>query len=402
MKTVGVRLVGGAVPSVVTESPLVYLTLGAVLGLAAAFALPALVLVLVPLVTLLLLQHFGATGRVTARVEAGRVRLPMGAEIRASEVLAITTARLDDPARPGAVSIAIAHRRRPDAPLLLDVDSDEDAEAVVVALGGGTHGAGHHVTFANPMRGVLGAFIAGSAAIATATFRATLPEGMAWFPFASAVGAIVASFAFWQRASGLSLHRSEFRYAGVLFPYAQIASVDVNGREVRTVLTDGRVLVVNDIGEPRHLAAHLRTAAVRAHGPAAIEPEPHALLVPPRGDRLAWLARIDTEARATGGHYRSAGLDAQSAWATLRDPDQPALARAAAARVLVLLGEAREAIAEALATLHGPGATEQARVVARLDEAEPEAVAAAIDDLDAIDQALADEDPTVARGRRSS
>lgn len=386
-------------PSALTESRLPFAALGLSVGAAVALGVAPLLLLLVPLVTLFFVNRFGAGVRSTVFVEPGVVRFSLGAKVRARDVLALTTARLGD-AADAPITLAIAHRRRPDRALLLDVESERDAEAIAEALGAGAHGAGHQVTFAEPKRDALGLVLAGAIVLVFVALSRPLPI------FASSVstqlvlgvlGIVGAWLGFTQRASGVTLERTGFTFAGAHFAYAAIENVDVVGSSVRVALGNGTSLAMHVTSHPEHLAAHLRAAAMRAHGPVADEAVPHALLAAPRGDLEAWLARVDAASSTPGGHYRRAGLERDAALATLHDADQPLVARAAAARVLVGLGEAKEPIADTLATLRGPGATERARVVARIDDADDEGTRRALLELAELD--LADEED-VARGRR--
>lgn len=340
----------------------------------------------------------GGARSAAARVSAGLVEASGGIRIRARDVLAISTARIES-----GVAIAIENRQlASEGPLLLEVGSDEDAIAIVTALGGGDDGAGNQLRFvgeAGAPWGLLGFAMASVSAIFAGLFR----QGM------MLSGVLVCSL-FFVAGGSLSLARPRKKTAviltrdgvrlpsGSLLHYASIldATIPFPG-ELEIALRDGthhRTRFTGGALTGRHLRAQILTSAARAHGPRVVRASPRDIpvLAPALATSGAsldrgWLAELDAVGRLlrAGGGYRVSAADRGDFEAIVRDADLPSLLRAGAARVLLRAGAPREHLSATLRSLRGVDTAEMALLVAGLTDGPPAELDRALTRLRGVD-----------------
>jgi hypothetical protein len=324
--------------------------------------------------------------RGTAHISPGEVR--MGSfRVYARDVEAVTTGRVGS-----SVSIAVQQRGAPE-PVILLAESEEAAASVLDALGAGETGAGRGVAF--PLTGMFAegferfasllslglAFMAGMLIFSAASSGAwrTLWPGAVFLLIA-----IMLHHVRFARGSVI-LERHNVRLpTGRQVQYAEIEDVSVERGAVLLSLTNGRYEAVHFpaiTGAVKHFPHHLKAATARAHGPAVLRKDAPPLLTEAQESRK-WLAELD--AVATTGErrgYRDVTLDLADIEAVLADADRPLAIRAAAARVLLKSGAPAEKVVPVLEAFRGAHSTERARIVAGLETANDDEVAAALDAL---------------------
>lgn len=362
---------------------------GLVLGALTQFGTLELWLVLVPTLAGLVIS-FPHDVDLDVRLKPGALRGGWGLTLRARDVLALTTARLQD-----GVKVAFAVHHRTAGPILFEVGSDQDADAITSSLGAGQAGAGAAV----PLLGRQGHPLATLASFGSAVLAGlTLVNATAAWPaaivlFALSMVAVTASF----EQGGIRLHRDLVRLGERRIPYGDIVSAATEAGSLVVSTRDGLVHRHLPLGldkaELDHVVAHLMTASTRAHGTSVFKPTIPAVLDLGRASAAEWLSALDAAAATIGhgGDYREVALDVDDLGAILRDGDLALLVRAAAARVLVRAGGERDPIAHELATFRGENGTTFARLVAGLDAGEPDELVAAIEGL-----ALSDREALVA------
>jgi len=314
--------------------------------------------------------------------------------IRTRDVVAASTARTRE-----GIALALVRKGREGRPLVLDLQSEDDARRVRDALGIGHFGFGS-LEWPTKRGTALGftIFARVAAAISCALMAGgTAQDGLlvlgllaAYFSFPAAlIMMLVTLFTSGRnsptvalRPEGVAVSSDGRRYQTI--PYTHIAnarhdalglhlklhggaSVDIEAPE--TVLTRTSM----SEGELAHLTAQILSAAQRAQGAgpqAPALPERVADLAQRRDAGRSWLARLDAVARllTSGAGYRGVGFEESDLWTTLEDHDAPADLRAGAARVLVRVDKsALPRIEEVLARVRDDGARARMRVAVEED-----------------------------------
>jgi hypothetical protein len=123
-------------------------------------------------------------------------------------------------------------------------------------------------------------------------------------------------------------------------------------------------------GEIAHVVSQIRAASARAHGNYVMKKEPETFTAqlrraPGEGIR-EWLARLDVLSLSAAG-YRGAQVDARDLWTILEDPEADPDLRGASARLLVHIApeDVRPRVADVLATVRDDRV--RARISASLD-----------------------------------
>lgn len=324
--------------------------------------------------------------------------------ITAKAVEGASTART-----PESVLLTLSLARR-STPLLLEVKTEAEAEALRAALGVGHDGAGSIEWRPAWSAGALSSFVgrlilAGlgvTALVATdhptfflvnsVGFLQLFAAGIAltlrgFFPRLLAVGDRPVTMG----AEGIRVWRDR---SWLVLPYAAIRDVVIE-RQAIVFVTHERVAV------PRRpkawdgdgledeaadaLKVQVLAAAARAHGHGRRKEELSSRLDVLRRDvrrehPREWLARLDALAAvlAAGGGYRAQTVDPADLWAVVEDPDADGELRAGATRVLRASGlpDARVRIDAAVAATRDELTNERMRIAAEceIDEASAELV----------------------------
>lgn len=298
---------------------------------------------------------------------------PRGQRIRASQITGCSTARTAT-----GILLTLQHAKRAQ-PIEIEVDTEDDANAVRRALGIGHAGFGAlgWNTTAMPHRG---AMTTGLALAGLAAAMALPAPGLAWF-----LGFVSTFMGLTSLTSGFSLRSIAMGHEGVqmpspwggwlMVPYAEIEAVDreVWGLRFRTARGAFNVNVgwgVLSAHDRDSLVRQIESAAARARGEGRMKmPLSERVAILRRGQESAqaWVARLDTSGELLsggGGGYRDASLDAEDLWAVLEDPDVTPDLRAAAARVLsrIRRPEVRTRIDAAVAAMHDEKTIRRVRV----------------------------------------
>jgi hypothetical protein len=339
------------------------------------YALTALVMLsLVALFTALLIERrcdpIDATldllpGMVVVRDLAGRVQAILGAR----SIVGATTARLGD-----GVSLVLAHKPLGQAPAVLHLADEADADRVRRSLGIGPGGFGHAQWSTGPAQdGAVRTFtrVAWRVLLGLTVLFAAMGNGDTSFLLGLPV------FAVGLCALGMRLTQ------GTEPPFVRLSSrgvtghvrgadrrwkeVDVGFSDIRSVEAKhagGSDAIVLDCGPSRgsvvletrlarslrgldaeevtHIVAQIQAAAERARQPSFVAEKASRLELLRRGDATwgEWLVRLDALGQSLRGahHYRSTALDEADLWNALETPELDAELRTAAARVLVQAG----------------------------------------------------------------
>jgi hypothetical protein len=263
----------------------------------------------------------------------------------------------------GGVSMALARRDRPDHPILLEVETEAEADAIRNALGIGHFGFGSLVFRAKALprdRTLMGLrVLAALGAIGDAAVRVLRPEeplGPLLVPLVGIV--LVAVLALRERFERVSEGLLAIDERGVHYgresfvetiPFSDIewAADTPEGLVVGRRHGRSAFLPVDFVrhgltgmthAELAHFAAQVQAAARRARGEMAPVPELAGQALARRGaEPRAWIAHLDATARAMTERsgYRATGATPAELWSVLENPDAPADLRAGAARVLV-------------------------------------------------------------------
>jgi hypothetical protein len=316
------------------------------------------------------------------RVHPGAIEIVgagvLNQRVRASDVLAASIAR-----RAGRGLLALVRRGSTERPLVLDLASDADLEAVRRGLGLGRHGFGQ---VGWPTQGRSTA-LQGSTVLAIAwlciavssVFNMTTMLGFALLLVVLPVTIVALLVACLQNPHAarvtLSAAGVQFTELPIWLPpirYGDVVATSVEATGVVLTTSQGsvRVPMGRSLPEEReHLAAHVLSEAARARGEVAPEPalpKPLARLAPNGETEHAWLQRIDQAAAAitSANAYRGSDLHPRDLWTALEDPDTPVRVRAAAARVLARVApeQARARVAQVLACAHDPRASACIRI----------------------------------------
>lgn len=332
-------------------------------------------------------------------IEPGAVRLgKAGAasqRIRAADIHAASSARIGS-----GFSLALTRYGAGDRPLWLELESSDDLEGVRRALGVGHAGFGELSWPAQ--RGVFhgkrtavdlfaaGAWICAIVAVAAQT-EAAIPLAALFVILTIVAVALGASAR--PVLNGLVLSPGGLRVIrdGYFFEnrWADVVTADCRGDEIflRTSTGVERVSMRDALPEEReHLAAQIRSAALRARGEGPLAPgiPTSVSVLEPRGeDPRAWIERVDATAASLQQRdgYRIAGVEPRELWETLESPDAPPALRAASARILARVApeQAAPRIALVLSQEHDPAARD--RILGALEE-DVELAAQALERLD--------------------
>jgi hypothetical protein len=341
------------------------------------------------------------TRRCELVLEPGAVRLRRAGaasqRIHAEDIRAASTARLAS-----GFSLALTRYGEGDRPLWLELERSEDVDAVRRALGIGHAGFGE-VSWP-PRRGVfhgnrtlldliaavlwLGALwaIASGWTEAAITLAATF--------VVTTIGAVTLGLATRPARFGLTLSPRGLGVIeeGRLFErrWQDVFTADGQGDDIalRTATGVQHVSLRGALPEEReHIAAQIRSAALRARGEGPLPPGiPTSLsvLVPRGEDPRAWIERVDATAASLQQRdgYRVAGVEERELWETLESTDAPPALRAASARILARVApeHAGPRIALVLSQEHDPAARD--RILGALEE-DVELAAQALERLDA-------------------
>jgi hypothetical protein len=349
----------------------------------------------------------------TLRLEPGAVTVTgagrLNQTIRAHKVTAASTARIGD-----RVVLALQRDRRAGRPVMLEVGSEEDANALREALGIGFFGFGELAWPTGPRPvdawDTIARIVAGLAWIALAVTVAT-DSSMLGYAIAATVMIVPVALvvmlaglasgawpAVVMYASGLLVRRSTLRQEFV--PYAKIKGVRAVDGAILVEVEDATAPVIIATRGARthrglspderdHVIAQIRCAAERARGggdaPPTVAPR-IADLGRGNEDPRAWIARVDATAAQVASHpgYRGAGFEPAELWSTLENPDAPSDVRAAAARILARVApeETPARVERVLATVRDEPTRTRIRVA--LDE-DGDALAEALVSLDEAD-----------------
>jgi len=340
------------------------------------------------------------TRKAELSVEAGAVRLQgAGAasqRLHAADVRAASSARLGS-----RFSLALTRYGAGDRPLWLELESSEELDRVRRALGIGHAGFGELRW--PPQRGVFhGRRTAFDVIAAVLWLGAIGTIAIHWAEAAITLGVLFVAFTIVAVALGLAARPA--RYGLSLSPrglgvteggsffenrWADVVTADVRGDEIFLHTSTGvqRLPLRDALPEEReHLAAQIRSAALRARGEGPLPPgiPTSVSVLAPRGeDARAWIERVDGTAASLTQRdgYRVAAVEERELWETLESTDAPAALRAAAARILARLApeQAGPRIALVLSQEHDPAARE--RILSALEE-DVELAAQALERLD--------------------
>ena len=283
--------------------------------------------------------------------------------IRTRDVVAASTARTRE-----GIALALVRKGREGRPLVLDLQSEDDARRVRDALGIGHFGFGS-LEWPTKRGTALGftIFARVAAAISCALMAGgTAQDGLlvlgllaAYFSFPAALIMMLVTLF----TSGRNSPTVALRPEGV--------AVSSDGRRYQTI-------PYTHIANARHDALGLH---LKLHGGASVDIEaPETVLTRTsmsegelaqrRDAGRSWLARLDAVARllTSGAGYRGVGFEESDLWTTLEDHDAPADLRAGAARVLVRVDKsALPRIEEVLARVRDDGARARMRVAVEED-----------------------------------
>ena len=297
--------------------------------------------------------------------------------VRACDVLGASIAR-----RAGRGLLALVRRGSAERPLVLDLDSDADLEAVRRGLGLGHSGFGQ-VGWPTQARNTA---LQGSTALAVAWLTIALSSAfdLTLLGFALVLVVLPATImallvACLQNPHGarvtLSAAGIQFTELPIWLPpirYADVIATSVEAGGVVLTTSHGavRVPMGRSLPEEReHLAAQILSEAARARGeeaPAPALPRTVARLAPQDETERAWLQRLDEAAAsmASADAYRGSDIHPRDLWAALEDPDAPVRVRAAAARVLARVApeQAKTRVAQVLACARDPRASACIRI----------------------------------------
>jgi hypothetical protein len=332
-------------------------------------------------------------------VEPGGLRVRgagvVSQRIHASDLRAASAARFGS-----GFSLALTRYGSGDRPLWLLLETSKDVDEVRRALGVGHAGFG--ALSWPPQRGVFHgrrsaldwlaevAWLCAIVAVAAET-EVAIPLAALFVTLtivAVAVGVIPRPI-----RSGLTLSPRGLGVIenGSLFEnrWADVVTADVHGDEIllRTSTGVQRLPVRDGLPDEReHLAAQIRSAALRARGEGPLPPgvpTSMSVLVPRGEDPRAWIERVDATAASLQQRdgYRVAGVEEQELWETLESTDAPPALRAASARILARVApeQAGPRIALALSQEHDPAARD--RILGALEE-DVELAAQALERLD--------------------
>jgi hypothetical protein len=355
---------------------------------------------------------------------AGRVEVrgagPLAQPIVATRVRAASTALGAD----GAYAVALECPGRWRHPLVLKVETVDDAERLCDALGVGYYGVGELCWPSEPSSRRKERRFAWCGAASSALLAAHLAcAGQPWVsgPLVelasslAAIGllvasAIVAGFALDQvkggmsswvalTKTGLDLSRTALPFRSVPYYAIQRVAEVPGGVDVIMVPPYGsmRIRLANpsrvdaDLdADVKAFSAQLRTAVRRAHGDRSPEPgvSPSVEVLRRHGASVkAWLSRLDATAQAmrSGSAYRGAAVSVRELREALDSHDADPELRAAAARVLVRVApdDARPRVEAAIATMRDVDGRRRLRLVAE-EAADPDGDALrALEELEA-------------------
>ncbi len=368
------------------------------------------------------------------RARAGRLRcLPGAVEVtkagvasqtlRARDLVGATTASVR-----GKISLVLAHRKRRLAPVVLELSSRAELDAVCRSLGIGHHGFGQ----------VGWGVRRGKGSALEVTMRMLTSMLLVFFPVAMLIGgdlwdglgglAALAAMGAGALAAGAWAIGTGVAPSVYMDPSGLSYGTGVRRRQVsfgaihRLELMADDIHVVTDSGEHgqqhdwlhappsrfaregmsaeerEHAFAQMEAAVERAHGRFVLKEEAAStvdVLRRNEGEPAgAWLARLDALSAVVGVQgYRGGALEVVDVERVLADPEAPADMRAGAARVLRRVGspdDVRVRIADVLSATREPSVRKR--------------IAAAIDDDIARAEMVLDEEltpePTVPRAAR--
>jgi hypothetical protein len=328
-------------------------------------------------------------------VSPGLVRVgtgPFAMRIVPADVLGASTARRSD-----GVSLALSLRSQPTTPLELRFAHEDDARAVMTALGVGHGGTGtltwqltpSWLTVLDRILRVVGGLAWLAAGVGL------LGSGLGWGDAAPVLGlATLAALAslvamlvvFVGRAAGaavLQLDRRGLGFGQSGLPWGRLQWDEIEGATavagaLRVDTRKGPVFIPlpprTTEATARHMLAQVLSAAKRAHGLGPGAPDHSQVADLARGARepvRAWLARIDGLV-GQGFGYRGRPLGVVDLWALLEDPDAAPDARAAAARLLARVApdELRVRIAPVLSAVADDGPRRRIYVASHVTETE--------------------------------
>jgi hypothetical protein len=279
--------------------------------------------------------------------------------IHTKSLVGATTARTRD-----GVLFTLSHARR-DEPILLEVESDADADRVRHALGIG-HGGFGRIGWRTVLGGATKAAIVGRVlstllgALIVAIGVAASPEaallsGLALGQFAL-LGFVLSAIGWFSgpveptiimAAEGLRIFTTRGWF---MLPYAQVLGVEYQKghllfqvpppwHQVAVQVSGGWLGTGLSPDDRATLIAQIRTAAERARGlgPQKNDPTGRLDVLRRKGENVRdWLVRLDMAGQtlASGSGYRGNTLEPEDLWAILEDPEAEPELRAAAARIL--------------------------------------------------------------------
>jgi hypothetical protein len=333
----------------------------------------------------------------SARVEIapGHVRLgdgPLATRIVPADVQGASTARRSD-----GVSLALGLRSQPGSPIELRFTTEEEARAVLGALGIGHRGTGTLTWHLVPgwlgladrvLR--LGAGLSWLA-VALGLFFATLGVetaelllGLATLAAVATTLALVVTTVARSTAStvivldphGVGVGQAGLSYARLRWDEVESASASPRGLHLATRRGPMQIALPALVAEPtvRHVTAQILSAAKRARGLGPDAPDHASVADLARGEQepvRAWLARLDG-LLGQGFGYRGRPIGVADLWSLLEDPDAPADARAAAARLLARIApdELRVRIAPVLSAIADEERRRRIYVACHVEETE--------------------------------
>jgi hypothetical protein len=314
----------------------------------------------------------------------GVVAGPLSQRISVADIRAASTARTQR-----GVALAVV-RQAPSRPIVLEVGTDEQLDAIRKSLHLGYFGFGEiawptRMRGSDKLRSVLATLMTfGWCAMALAT---ACGNGDVFLSLALIVGPASALTLLGTLARGTPAPHVSLTARGVtlvdasgakIAPYTDIARVDVAATSL-ILWSEGGTLVIPGeqmLPEEReHLRAQIECAVARAQGqgpPPPGVPPALASLAPRDEPRRAWLERVDAAAAAMGDQgsaYRGTPLSLEDLWLALESPDAPPAVRAAVARVLAQVApdEASVRIRTVLATERNDGTRARIRVALEED-----------------------------------
>lgn len=329
--------------------------------------------------------------RTRVLCKPGTLKVAGGSTIRARDLVGATTAHHE-----GGVSLMLAHRRRRNRPIVLDLPDESALAKVCRALGIGHHGFGFVDVAVEPPPYAWLRLLCAAALLPVPLVVLAIddhPEVVTAFGFlgfmawiALVVGTL-SNAAMVMRLTGSGAFFPRWRRNAGYVGFAAMESVQRNrdGLLVTAREPDGgsaavpvrfRTSSLNRFSPTTHEVAHvesqLRAAVERAHGKGAPERALAAfaaVIERAPGEPLRdWLARVDTIAVGAPGYRSSASASREELWSLLEDPDASPNARAAAARLLsrVAPDELRVRVGDVLSTVRDERA--RVRIAASYDE----------------------------------